>query len=516
MKSPREEAEHIMACCGVDDASTKPTAWRAVIAAIQAREREHAAEVARWLRSESDRHLNDGASAATQLLVMAARLTNGTWRADLAGLDAATPAATPAETPPIEDEVARLKSLIHLDRTGLALGLNKIQRIAKGFDWICEGRGPYEYDDKRYRMEVGSLIAQVMAVAREHLHASGDLADEAFHPRAEETDRMLAEDCGPAAPPTPSVPPAPVATPSNEPSACDKCGGRDGKVVTLDGRRAFACAHAWCYRFTFAPAARPAPLPLALCSCKPGECSLRSLGLVWSPSGARCRDNAPDAPATVPLHGETPATPGSAPASISADVIERIVIRWRSHAKRRTSDIGLDEALLGAVKDGFAAANVARQLGIPDDWQPTPQNVNALPAPLFRYIAGIETNADPGGMVRDNIRLRDENAALALALAEATKLLNTPEVIHFVRAVQLEAGRQRARWAIEHDAGKTDADWFWLIGFLAGKALHNPDGDAEKQLHRIVTVAAAAANWHAAKLGLTNMRPGIATPAEAE
>ena len=89
-------------------------------------------------------------------------------------------------------EIARLKDLLHRDKTGLALGLNKIQRIAKGFDWICEGRGPYEYDDERYRMEVAILITQVLAVAEEHLRASGDLANEAFHPRAKETARMLA------------------------------------------------------------------------------------------------------------------------------------------------------------------------------------------------------------------------------------------------------------------------------------------------------------------------------------
>lgn len=139
---------------------------------------------------------------------------------------------------------------------------------------------------------------------------------------------------------------------------------------------------------------------------------------------------------------------------------------------------------------------------------------------------------------------KERDAALAL--------LNTPEVLDFVRAVQLEAAHQRKRWPSEHDAGKTDADWFWLIGYLAGKALHNPgphdrdavafhahedpvtteplyftpydctrDGcpdraatpEARKQLHRIVTVAAAAANWHAARLGQTNMRPGIETPA---
>lgn len=86
-----------------------------------------------------------------------------------------------------------------------------------------------------------------------------------------------------------------------------------------------------------------------------------------------------------------------------------------------------------------------------------------------------------------------------------TALLNTPEIVDFAKAVQIEAAHQRERWGSEHDAGKTDADWFWLIGYLAGKALHNPPTDdgrtpEEARLHRIITVAAAAANWHAATL----------------
>jgi hypothetical protein len=104
---------------------------------------------------------------------------------------------------------------------------------------------------------------------------------------------------------------------------------------------------------------------------------------------------------------------------------------------------------------------------------------------------------------------------------ELRRLLDTPEIIDFAKAVQLEAAHQRKRWGSDHDDGKTDADWFWLIGFLGGKALHNPGPfespghrrqQQQKQLHRIITIAAAAANWHAAKLGATDMRPGIATP----
>lgn len=67
-----------------------------------------------------------------------------------------------------------------------------------------------------------------------------------------------------------------------------------------------------------------------------------------------------------------------------------------------------------------------------------------------------------------------------------------PVLGDFIKAVPLEAAHQRERWGVEHDAYKTDADWFWLVGYLAGKAFHLP----EKRLHHIITAAAALANWH--------------------
>jgi hypothetical protein len=94
-------------------------------------------------------------------------------------------------------------------------------------------------------------------------------------------------------------------------------------------------------------------------------------------------------------------------------------------------------------------------------------------------------------------------------------LLNTPEVRDFGRAVVLEALHQRERWGTSSDAGKTAADWFWLIGYLAGKALHAAiAGNVDKALHHTISTAAACANWHAAITGAsTAMRPGIDQPA---
>lgn len=117
-------------------------------------------------------------------------------------------------------------------------------------------------------------------------------------------------------------------------------------------------------------------------------------------------------------------------------------------------------------------------------------------------------------------------------LAEIERLdrrLNTPELLDFADGIVREAAHQRERWASDHDGGKTPTDWYWLVGHLAGRALWHAsevekltrlsrplpeigqvvDRHREKAVHHIITTGAAIANWHAAVLGLTNMRPGL-------
>ena len=118
--------------------------------------------------------------------------------------------------------------------------------------------------------------------------------------------------------------------------------------------------------------------------------------------------------------------------------------------------------------------------------------------------------ADWNMAVSDLHTMRAGRDAAQAEVRELREKLNTPELIDFSAAVVLEAAHQRERWTSTHDAGKEPQDWFWLLGYLAGKALKaHASGDTEKALHHTISSAAALANWHAAILGQTNMRPGI-------
>ena len=50
-------------------------------------------------------------------------------------------------------------------------------------------------------------------------------------------------------------------------------------------------------------------------------------------------------------------------------------------------------------------------------WAPTPENLNALPKALRRYIHDLESDADIVELMRENFRLRQEIAVLKRELA---------------------------------------------------------------------------------------------------
>lgn len=89
-------------------------------------------------------------------------------------------------------------------------------------------------------------------------------------------------------------------------------------------------------------------------------------------------------------------------------------------------------------------------------------------------------------------------------------LINTPELDSFVRAVHIEAVHQVEKWGEASDRAKRPADWFWLVGYLAGKALHAAvSGNVDKARHHCISTAAALYNWHCAISGTdVRMCPG--------
>lgn len=114
----------------------------------------------------------------------------------------------------------------------------------------------------------------------------------------------------------------------------------------------------------------------------------------------------------------------------------------------------------------------------------------------------------------DDMAVSAKKSREAAVAAERANLLNTPEFANFRDGVVLEALHQRESWGSEHDVGKGPADWFWLIGYLAQKAMMaGIAGDMEKALNHCVSTAAALANWHAQLLGASDMRPGISAAA---
>jgi hypothetical protein len=103
-----------------------------------------------------------------------------------------------------------------------------------------------------------------------------------------------------------------------------------------------------------------------------------------------------------------------------------------------------------------------------------------------------------------------EAVALRAEIDRLNTIINTPQSGNFLRAVSIEAEHQRQRFGADGDAGKTPADWLWLVGYLAGKALHaHASGNVEKAEHHIITTAAALDNWHLHLFGRTSMRPGV-------
>ena len=84
-----------------------------------------------------------------------------------------------------------------------------------------------------------------------------------------------------------------------------------------------------------------------------------------------------------------------------------------------------------------------------------------------------------------------EDATLRLEAANEierlTTLVNTPMFKPFDTAVKCEAAHQAHKWGTVHDRNKEPQEWYWLVGYLAGKALRSHlSGDRTKALHHTI------------------------------
>jgi hypothetical protein len=81
-----------------------------------------------------------------------------------------------AENAKLWSDISQLEDALHRDKTGLAAALGQIRATVNGRAWVAEGRGPYEWDDDRYKAEAGDALRTVAEIAESALRSSGDLA----------------------------------------------------------------------------------------------------------------------------------------------------------------------------------------------------------------------------------------------------------------------------------------------------------------------------------------------------
>lgn len=62
------------------------------------------------------------------------------------------------------DRIAHLMHIIDRDRYVVAAGIVEITNSIRARRWICEGRGPYEWDDDEYQKEFGAALDEVETV----------------------------------------------------------------------------------------------------------------------------------------------------------------------------------------------------------------------------------------------------------------------------------------------------------------------------------------------------------------
>lgn len=128
----------------------------------------------------------------------------------------------------------------------------------------------------------------------------------------------------------------------------------------------------------------------------------------------------------------------------------------------------------------------------PIDLRTAPIDCHLCGLPAVEYIRADLAAPD---IAQLEATLRDERMEHDLL----KELLSRPQIDDFWEGIVAEAGHQRQRWGEAHDRSKSAENWYWLVGYLAGKALRATiDGDMDKAKHHTISAAAALFQWHQA------------------
>jgi hypothetical protein len=124
-----------------------------------------------------------------------------------------------------EAEVARVRQLINLDRTGLATTIEAASKTLRGWWWLTEehGWGSYDYTERTIatlRKEFSDALCTTLQILGDGMAESGRRADAAFHP-----DRARASAKGPP---------------------CDRCDGMGNARDVPGGERPWNVDCLWC------------------------------------------------------------------------------------------------------------------------------------------------------------------------------------------------------------------------------------------------------------------------------
>ncbi|MBY2957564.1 hypothetical protein FIV32_02215 [Sphingomonadales bacterium 58] len=67
--------------------------------------------------------------------------------------------------------------VIDRDRYIVAHGLNRVRAAIRSYSWLLEGRGPYEWDDDKYRDEFGDAVKHIEAALDPFYRVAWDKSD---------------------------------------------------------------------------------------------------------------------------------------------------------------------------------------------------------------------------------------------------------------------------------------------------------------------------------------------------